>query len=63
MKATFAQASRTRRAFTLGEHDGPTVDAIVAAMAKDNYRFQRLVFEVVRSSPFTMRRGTKETPK
>ena len=47
----------------LGEHDGPTVDAIVAAMSKDNYRFQRLVFEVVRSSPFTMRRGTKETPK
>jgi mono/diheme cytochrome c family protein len=47
----------------LGDHDGPTVDAIVAAMSKDNYRFQRLVFEVVRSSPFTMRRGTKETPK
>ncbi|MCE9567993.1 MAG: DUF1592 domain-containing protein [Planctomycetes bacterium] len=47
----------------LGDHDGPTVDAIVAAVAKDNYRFQRLIFEVVRSSPFTMRRGTKETPK
>ena len=47
----------------LGEHDGPTVDAIVASVAKDNYRFQRLTFEVVRSSPFTMRRGTKETPK
>lgn len=42
-----------------GDHDGPTVDAIVAAVAKDNYRFQRLIFEVVRSSPFTMRRGTK----
>ena len=47
----------------LGDHDGPTVDAIVAAVAKDNYRFQRLIFEVVRSGPFTMRRGTKETPK
>ena len=43
----------------LGDHDGPTVDAVVAAVAKDNYRFQTLILEAARSSPFTMRRGTK----
>jgi hypothetical protein len=48
---------------SLGDHDGPTVDGIVAAVAKDEYRFHRLILEVTKSSPFTMRRGTKETPK
>jgi mono/diheme cytochrome c family protein len=43
----------------LGDHDGPTVDAIVAAVAKDDYRFQTLILEVAKSAPFRMRRGTK----
>jgi mono/diheme cytochrome c family protein len=47
----------------LGDHDGPTVDAIVAAVAKDDYRFQTLILEVAKSDPFRMQRGTKETPK
>ncbi len=46
----------------LEEHDIPTVDAIATALAKDNYRFQTLILEVVRSDPFRLRRGySKET--
>jgi len=45
----------------LGDHDGPTVDAIAAAVAKDNHRLLTLIHEVVKSDPFRLRRGpTKE---
>jgi hypothetical protein len=45
---------------SLGEHDVRTVDAIVAAVVKDDYRFQTLLHEVVKSDPFRLRRGAKE---
>jgi hypothetical protein len=44
----------------LGEHDVRTVDAIAAAAAKDGYRFQTLICEVVKSDPFRLRRGVQE---
>jgi hypothetical protein len=47
----------------LGDHDGPTVDTIVAAVAKDDYRLQTLILEVAKSAPFRMRRGTQEITK
>jgi hypothetical protein len=43
----------------LEEYDIPTVDAIAAAVARDDYRFQTLILEVVKSDPFRLRRGTK----
>ncbi len=41
----------------LEHYDKPTVDAIVAALARNDYRFSSLVSEVARSFPFRMRRG------
>jgi hypothetical protein len=46
----------------LEHYDKPAVDRIVAALAKNDYRFSTLVGEVVKSFPFTMRRG-KDTAK
>lgn len=44
------------------EYDDPTIDTIVAAVAKDDYRFQTLILEAIRSAPFRMQRGlSKET--
>jgi hypothetical protein len=43
----------------LEEYDMPTVDAIAAAVARDNDRFQTLILEVVKSDPFRLRQGTK----
>jgi hypothetical protein len=37
--------------------DKPAVDSIVAALAKDDYRFSGLVRSIVQSEPFCMRRG------
>ena len=34
-------------------------DAIVGALRKDDYRIQTLIFELVKSEPFRMRRGTE----
>lgn len=49
-------------AYALGrsieDHDVPTIDAIAAKLAEDEYRFQRLIHEVVKSAPFRMRRGS-----
>ncbi len=42
----------------LDYQDKCTVDAVKAAAAKDDYRFSRLVVEIVRSEPF-MRQGPK----
>ncbi len=41
----------------LERYDRHAVDEIVARMAKANYPFQSLVFEIVDSLPFQMRRG------
>ncbi len=37
--------------------DDPTIDSIAAAVTKDNYKFSRLISEIVTSEPFQMRRG------
>jgi hypothetical protein len=42
----------------LDYQDKCTVDRVKAAAEKDNYRFSRLVVEIVRSEPF-MRQGPK----
>ncbi|HJT75703.1 MAG TPA: DUF1592 domain-containing protein, partial [Gemmataceae bacterium] len=41
----------------LESYDQCTVDRIVKALKKDNYRFSALVLEVVKSEPFQKRRG------
>jgi hypothetical protein len=37
-------------------YDTRTVDAIVAALERDNYRFSTLVVEIAKSDPFRLRR-------
>jgi mono/diheme cytochrome c family protein len=39
--------------------DKCTVDQVVAALAKDQYKFSRLVLEIVKSEPFQKRRGKR----
>ena len=41
-------------------YDGPTVRAIARGLAEQDYRFSALVLEIVKSTPFQMRRG--DTP-
>jgi hypothetical protein len=41
--------------------DQPAVDRICQAMAADNYRFYRLVIEIVKSDPFQKTRGRRGT--
>ncbi len=41
----------------LERYDKPVVDQIVQRLAADDYRFARLVEEIVKSMPFQMRRG------
>ncbi len=41
----------------LEDYDAGTVDRIAAAVAADDYRFNRLVLEIVKSDPFLKRRG------
>jgi len=38
-------------------YDKRPVDAIVSGVAADNYKFSRMIIEIVRSDPFRMRRG------
>ncbi len=45
----------------LEHYDTPTVESIVAALEKNDYRFSTLVVEISKSLPFRMRRG-QETP-
>ena len=42
-------------------YDRRTVDRIVSALERDNYRFSTLMIEIARSEPFRLRRG-KEQP-
>jgi hypothetical protein len=37
--------------------DRPTIEGIVSALDRDNYKFSTLVVEIVKSDPFRMRRG------
>jgi hypothetical protein len=41
----------------LEEYDRPALDAIVAALGRNDYKFSTLVTEIARSFPFRMRRG------
>jgi hypothetical protein len=41
-------------------YDRRAIDKICAALDKDNYRFSRLVIEIVQSDPFRLRRGTEQ---
>lgn len=47
----------------LEEYDVPTVEAIAAAVAKDDYRLQTLIREVVKSDPFRLRRDPAKEKK
>jgi hypothetical protein len=38
-------------------YDGPASDKIAAAMEANDYKFSTLIMEVVKSTPFQMRRG------
>ncbi len=50
--------------FALGRgieyYDKPSIDRITAALAKNKFKFSALVAELVRSTPFQMRRGEGE---
>ncbi len=43
-------------------YDKRAVDRMVAAAAKDDYKFSRLVIEIARSDPFRLRRGKETNP-
>ncbi|MCS7045195.1 MAG: DUF1592 domain-containing protein [Gemmataceae bacterium] len=43
-------------------YDKPAVDQIVAALAKNDYRFQTMVVEIAKSDPFRLRRGKDQDP-
>jgi hypothetical protein len=45
----------------LERFDKKTVESVTQAVAQSDYRFQSLVFEIVKSLPFQSRRG--EAPK
>jgi mono/diheme cytochrome c family protein len=45
----------------LESYDKCAVDKICAALAKNNYRFSTLLIEIVKSDPFQMRRGRRQT--
>jgi hypothetical protein len=42
-------------------YDRRAVGQIMAALAKDDYRFSRLLTEIVKSDPFQMRTATGES--
>ena len=46
----------------LESYDRPVVEGIAGALAEDDYRFSRLVIEIVKSRPFQMRRGEGSKP-
>jgi PAS domain-containing protein len=43
-------------------YDRRAVDKVCAALAKDDYRFSRLVIEIVQGDPFRLRRGSDPKP-
>jgi mono/diheme cytochrome c family protein len=46
----------------LESYDRPAVDRIVAALARNEYKFSTLVTEIARSDPFRLRRGKDGKP-
>jgi hypothetical protein len=44
-------------------YDKPAIDKIVAAIAKDDYRFSALAAEIAKSDPFRLRRGKEQQDK
>jgi hypothetical protein len=46
----------------LDYYDKSAVDRIVAALAKNDYRFSTLVVEICKSDPFVLRRGKDQNP-
>ncbi len=44
------------------QYDKPAIDAIMTALAKNDYRFSALVGEIVKSYPFRMHRGKETNP-
>jgi hypothetical protein len=46
----------------LDYYDKPAIDRIVAALAKNDYRFSSLVVEICKSDPFCLRRGKDQNP-
>jgi hypothetical protein len=44
----------------LERYDQPVVRTIAARVAANDYRFSRLVLEIVNSPPFQMRRGVEQ---
>lgn len=52
--------------FALGRgveyYDAPTIDRVIAELAKSDYKFSTLVTEIVLSEPFRLRRGKEPSP-
>jgi hypothetical protein len=46
----------------LGRGDRRAVKAIAERVARDDYRFSRLVLEIARSDPFQMRKASRGAP-
>ena len=46
----------------LEHYDKRTVNRITVALAADGFKFSRLVLEIVKSEPFTLRRGKGQEP-
>ncbi len=44
-------------------YDRPSIERIVAQLAANDFQFKTLVTEIVKSDPFTKRRGTHDKPK
>lgn len=42
-------------------YDKPAIDRITSAVAADGYKFSRLIIEIAKSDPFTLRRGKDQT--
>ena len=45
----------------LAYYDQPTVEHIVTNLETQNYKFSALITEIVKSDPFRLRRGSRET--
>jgi hypothetical protein len=43
-------------------YDKPTIDRIVAELARNDYKFSTLVIQIAKSDPFRLRRGKDQSP-
>jgi hypothetical protein len=46
----------------LEHYDGRAVEGVIAALARNDFRFSTLVAEIVKSDPFRLRRGKDQNP-